>query len=409
MILLPQPGSPIAVGLRLHMGSMYDPDTLPGLAHFCEHMILAGTPTFSTKAHAAQYVEALGGRFWASTGYEDMGVFLHFADASDLPAMLSFLAEVMMYPTIRDEHVETERGAVESEMHRKESRPGEYVASRLHEFMYTGDALGHPILGTRPARTTYTSSEVRAFLERHVLAQNAVLSIAGDFDVDAALKEITRHLCLPQGASLRRTGKLAFLEQHERTMTLPYPQVPESYMALGYHTVSLTHSDNLPLCMLAELLGGGRSSLLIDRLRQGLGWVYDVSVTQHSAGLAGVLEIETSVPHAYVDKVLQVIHEIVAQIAEGQITPEQFHFVQSKMLKSRVMQMETSYARMYEASEALLFSGTYHPDTWRERIRQITPEDLARVARTYLHVKQEYVVHTRADASGEYITSNSSR
>lgn len=394
VVTLEQPGSPIALSLRLHMGSMYDPEALPGLAHFCEHTLLTGTPTFSSKSAAAQYVEGLGGRFWASTGYDDLGIFFLFGCQTDLPQILSLLEDFVVRPTLLPEHIESERGAVESETRRKESHPGKMALSRLHELMYAGDQLGHTILGTPSALARYSSDDIRAFTKKYVVAGNALLTIAGDIDHDTVRTAVQDNFKLPEGASLRIGTPPQQPTDSKKESVLPYPNAPESYISIGYRTVPLGHSDHIPLMVLAELLGGGRSSILITRLRQELGLVYDVNVEQHSGGRTGEFVIETSTQAEHLPKVRAVIREELQRVADKAIDPALIDFIKAKLTKSRALLLETSYSRMLEASEYHLLTDTYNPSQFTEEVAKITPQILANVAQKYLDPTSEFVVRT---------------
>lgn len=389
-----QPGFPVALSIRVHMGSMYDPDTLPGLAHFCEHALLTGTQKFASKSDAARYVEGMGGRFWASTGYDDFGIFFLFGDRSDLPHILSLLEDFVVRPTLLTEHIESERGAVESEMRRKESHPAKMALSSLHEIMYVNDPLGHPILGTGPALAQFSVEDIKAFMAKYIVSGNVLLTITGDIERDVVLSSVREYFHLPLGDSRRILTTPELAQVTPKEIKLEYLSAPESYLAIGYHTVPLGHEDHIPLQVLAELLGGGRSSLLIARLRQELGLVYDINVEQHGGGRTGEFVIETSAKGEHLSKVREVIREEIQRIADNAIDITLIDFIKLKLIKSRILLMETSYSRMFEASEHYLLTEAYDPNHFAERVARITPDILSDVARKYLHTAREFVVRT---------------
>ena len=56
-----------AAALDVHIGHMSDPVSLPGLAHFCEHMLFLGTEKFPDENEYSKFLSQHGGSFNAFT------------------------------------------------------------------------------------------------------------------------------------------------------------------------------------------------------------------------------------------------------------------------------------------------------------------------------------------------------
>ena len=56
-----------AAALDVHIGHMSDPGELPGLAHFCEHMLFLGTDRFPDENEYSKFLSQHGGSFNAFT------------------------------------------------------------------------------------------------------------------------------------------------------------------------------------------------------------------------------------------------------------------------------------------------------------------------------------------------------
>lgn len=56
--------------LYAHVGYMSDPDDLPGLAHFCEHMLFLGTEKYPNENDYTKFLSEHGGGSNASTTTE---------------------------------------------------------------------------------------------------------------------------------------------------------------------------------------------------------------------------------------------------------------------------------------------------------------------------------------------------
>ena len=60
-----------AAALDVHIGSMSDPPNLPGLAHFCEHMLFLGTEKFPDEDEYEKFLNLHSGSFNALTSSDD--------------------------------------------------------------------------------------------------------------------------------------------------------------------------------------------------------------------------------------------------------------------------------------------------------------------------------------------------
>lgn len=72
----------------LLQGSLSDPDDLPGLAHFCEHMLFLGTEKYPCENEYNKYLSEHGGGSNAATSSEHTTYYFdvvpeHFEGALD--------------------------------------------------------------------------------------------------------------------------------------------------------------------------------------------------------------------------------------------------------------------------------------------------------------------------------------
>ncbi|CAN0075079.1 unnamed protein product, partial [Hapterophycus canaliculatus] len=62
VILVSDPDTKIsAAAMDVHVGYFSDPDDLPGLAHFCEHLLFLGTDKYPDEASYDAHLKLHGG------------------------------------------------------------------------------------------------------------------------------------------------------------------------------------------------------------------------------------------------------------------------------------------------------------------------------------------------------------
>ena len=115
MLLASEPGAKkAAAAMNVQVGWMSDPTELPGLAHFCEHMLFLGTKTYPREGDFEQYVGANGGSNNAFTDSEDTCYFFDIGGEA-LPGGLARFADFFVAPLFTESATGREVNAIQSE------------------------------------------------------------------------------------------------------------------------------------------------------------------------------------------------------------------------------------------------------------------------------------------------------
>ena len=103
-----------AASMDVFVGSGANPESIPGLAHFLEHMLFLGTEKFPEADSYQSFINANGGSFNAFTAYENTNYFFDIRPQA-LPGALDRFSRFFIDPLFSAEYVDRERHAVESE------------------------------------------------------------------------------------------------------------------------------------------------------------------------------------------------------------------------------------------------------------------------------------------------------
>lgn len=101
----------------IHVGSLSDPDDIPGLAHFLEHLLFMGTEKYPVENDYSQYLSAHGGMSNAYTAEEHTNYYFEVT-ANNLEGALDRFAQFFIAPLFSESGTEREMNAVDSE-HKK--------------------------------------------------------------------------------------------------------------------------------------------------------------------------------------------------------------------------------------------------------------------------------------------------
>ncbi|XP_048268577.1 insulin-degrading enzyme isoform X2 [Bombus affinis] len=103
-----------AAALNVNIGYLSEPDDLPGLAHFCEHMLFLGTEKYPKKNDYNKYLSQNGGTYNAST-YMDHTLYYFDVHAEKLKGALDRFAQFFIAPLFTEALTELELNAIHME------------------------------------------------------------------------------------------------------------------------------------------------------------------------------------------------------------------------------------------------------------------------------------------------------
>lgn len=103
-----------AASMDVGVGSAANPESIPGLAHFLEHMLFLGTEKYPESDSYQAFINANGGSFNAFTAYENTNYFFDVRPQA-LPGALDRFSRFFIDPLFTSDYVDRERHAVESE------------------------------------------------------------------------------------------------------------------------------------------------------------------------------------------------------------------------------------------------------------------------------------------------------
>ncbi|CEL63782.1 insulysin [Rhizoctonia solani AG-1 IB] len=128
-----------AASLDVEIGHLHDPDDLPGLAHFCEHLSFMGTEQFPKENAYSEFITSNGGSTNAFTSAHNTNYYFNVGSKS-LPGALSRFAGFFHSPLFSEACTSRELNAVDSE--NKKNRQNDVW--RIHQLNKSLSKPGHP-------------------------------------------------------------------------------------------------------------------------------------------------------------------------------------------------------------------------------------------------------------------------
>jgi zinc protease len=252
-------------------GSADETPGVSGVAHFLEHLLFKGTKTMEPGEFSAT-VARNGGSDNAFTSYDYTAYFQRIA-ADRLDLIMRMESDRMTNLQLDEADILTERDVIiEERNQRVENSPGALFREQKNAMQYLNHRYGVPIIGWRHEMEALDLDAALDYYRTFYAPNNAILIVAGDVTPEnvRTLAEthygpIAANPDLPERVRPQEPPQLA-----ERRITMRDARVSQPYVTRSYlapERDSGAQENAAALTLLADILGGGQTSLLAEKLQ----------------------------------------------------------------------------------------------------------------------------------------------
>ena len=382
-VVFERPGMPVNARIAFKAGGRYDPAGKEGLAHYVEHMIVAGTQKFPTKTDLATYIENYGGIFGASTQKEEMYVNAAIGDPADLDIAFNALEQMLTKSLFRDKAIANERQAVLGEIGNWEANPASKIWDVMYRLFFQETALGRSTVGTVGTVNSIQQPELLQFVREMLTAERGVVIVSGGATAEEVKNSALKHLInIPQSGRVGDASEIMI--NRANPIMIEAKENEQLQVRLGFRTCNLQSNDTVPLDLIATILGGGRASSLTRILRQEQGLVYSVAAGSNHMSSGGWWSVNTTAPKAKLQRVLDSTCLEFQRVYDGGITAAELEFAKNKTIKSTLRLMQTSQAWVdFHSRQALYGDAAWSLSDYLQAVADTSLKDVAGVGAKY--------------------------
>ncbi|ASL25609.1 insulinase family protein [Azotobacter chroococcum] len=190
--------SRVALAAGVDAGSLHEPESWPGLAHFLEHCLFLGSAGFAEVGAFAGYVHGRGGRYNARTLGLHTQYYLEMPAGELVPALERFCA-LLARPLLLPERLLAEREVLHAEYLARCQDGDSQLFGALAGLLDPAHPLAHFHAGARDSLDPQAPgflAELRAWHARHYRGENLRLLLCGP----QSLGELETQACAIAGA-----------------------------------------------------------------------------------------------------------------------------------------------------------------------------------------------------------------
>ncbi|MFG6104683.1 pitrilysin family protein [Leptothoe sp. EHU-05/26/07-4] len=403
------PTAAVNLNIWLGVGSRVESDAINGMAHFLEHMIFKGTPQLQC-GEFERLIEERGAITNAATSQDYTHYYITTAP-KDFAKLAPLQVELLLNAKLHDGDFERERPVILEEIRRSEDNPRRRVFQHSMALNFEQLPYRRTVLGPASVIEQLSAEQMRDFHQRWYQPQNMTAVVVGDLPTDQLISIV------------EQSFEQALANRRQQALTGPLEGVPastpespfESIARVDYADATLQQarlvlswrvpglrqlSETYALDVLASILGQGRTTRLVQDLRETRALVNSISTSNITYGEQGVFYISANLAIEQLDTVEAAVLEHIQRLHEEPVSGAELSRVRTQVANRYVFGNETS-------SDRASMYGYYHAMTgdienalnYPTAIKTINAETVQAAVQRYLPIDAYGVLRLYPEAN----------
>jgi zinc protease len=355
----------------------------PGLADMTATVVRTGTKNRASRK-LEEDLRGIGADLSSSAGADSSAIaFAGLSEFSEeLLATVNELAREASFP---EAEFERERRQKLEEVKLERTSPGFLASERLRKVLFGAHPYG-TVTASEAQVAAYKRDDLLQTYKDFYTPENALLIMVGDFDPAAMTKTIEKIFgqwtgkkpSTPEAAS-------AATPNGRRVYLVDVPGAVQSQILLGCHAITRKHPDWVKLGLTNSLYGGAFNSRLVMNIREDKGYTYSPRSGVHPMRQGGYFSISAAVRNDVVAASLTEMFYELDKLRALPVPASEFADAQNYVSGMFSMGLATQSGLLSQlATVAINELPDDYLETYRDKVRAMTPADLQATARKYL-------------------------
>jgi zinc protease len=287
-------------------------------------------------------------------------------------------ADRLVAPTLDSADVDRARQQMITSTLQSEADPDEAVTRLADSLVYANHPYHLDPNGTAASLARLTSKDVRAYHDDQVVQSRLLVVVVGNIARAQVERAVRATLAkLPTGHYVWRAPP-PLTPAAERVALLSRP-LATNY-TLGYYSGPPANTPDYAALRLATAVLGGRMFTEV-RSREHLAYAVEAPFLEHAIAVGGYY-VTTTDPAAALDAMAIEVEQLKTTLVD----PDGLKALVGQFITDYFLKNETNADQASFLARAQLYEGDYRKTAdFVASLRRVTPEDIQRVARTYMH------------------------
>lgn len=313
----------VTIEIMCRAGSIYETREKNGLSHFLEHLFFKWGKRYPTPKAVAEALDKFGGESNAYTGDEYVGYYVKCAPEFITKA-IDVLGDMMNNAKFSIPELEREKGVVIQEIKMYEDNPMAMTMEKRQSYYFGDNSYGRQIIGTEENVNSFTQEMLFEHKADLYTKDNLIIVIAGKIkDKEAIIHQLQQEFTtLPEK---KRIQKPEFIHEFPEHHVGFYEQKNEqTHLVISAPGFAGNDEQKYAANVLATILWGNMSSRLFQNIREKQGLCYYIKASHMVQEDTGTFLIRAGIDKKRFDFGVEKIYEEIENIANGNITQEEF-------------------------------------------------------------------------------------
>jgi predicted Zn-dependent peptidase len=351
-----------------------------GIAHMLEHMNFKSTKNLK-EGEFDKIVKSLGGVDNASTGFDYTHYYIK-TSKDYFEKTLWLFREVMENLNLNEDEFQRERQVVyEERLWRTDNNPVGYLYFRLFNNTFVYHPYHWTPIGFKDDILNWSIEDIREFHDLYYQPQNAFLLVAGDIEAEEVFEKGEKYF-----SPLKNRGEIPEIHQKEPALEgdkeiLIRRETNVNMVAMAFHIPDFKHEDQFSLSAYSEILSGGKSGILRDKLINKKGLVSEIYAYNMELKDPGVFVVMAMLnPGVKPEKVKKEIKKI---LLETKITKKQLEKIKNQTKFDFLTHLESTSGTSNVYGDYFAKGDVTPLLEYEEKINSLTPQKIEEVKKYF--------------------------
>ena len=385
-----------SIAVSYNVGSRDERPGRTGFAHLFEHMMFKGSEKVGPGEHFVSIFNN-GGNMNGTTN-TDRTLYYETLPKNQLDLALFLESDRMRSLAITKENLDNQRNAVQEERRLAvDNQPYGPSREKLTELAYDSFAYKHSVIGSMADLNAATVDDVRDFFKTYYAPNNAVVALVGDLNTSDAIAKVKKYFGdIPRQEPPKPADLTEPPQQAERRLDMDDKLARLAQVVMVYKTPPSAHADTAALNVMAQIVGGGQSSRLYQKLVKEKEVATSVFAYPMERAGPGLFYIAATVRPGKTPKEVEgLISEELSRLQAAPVTPDELKRARASIKRAAISGQESSLMRAVNlADDAVIYNDPGRMNTEPQKELDATAADIERVAKAYLRTSNRTVVTT---------------
>lgn len=371
----------VSIGVWIDCGSREEKPEENGISHLMEHLAFKGTKKRSAR-EIALALESVGGSINAFTGREHTCYYAKVLE-EHLEVAIEILSDILKNSLFRPLDLKREKSVIIEEIMDTQDTPGDLVFDLFMESLWGKHPMGRPIMGTLQSVPGLRRKQVLDYFQRNYTYPRVVIAACGKVNHNKLVKGVEKKF---------RFNQQAAEKSREQKDLVPFPskkvtkrKSAQTHVCLGLPGFPFTHPQKYPALILSNILGGGMSSRLFQKIREEMGLAYNVYSFSDFFKDGGVFGIYLGTNQKKLTSAVNSILKEILSIKRKNISRKELDHAKYQLKGGLILGAESSAYQMNRlARHELFFQDFFSLDRTISLIDKVKAQDVAEVSNRLL-------------------------